>query len=146
MSVAPAIEENRSRRRGWALRPLLWLLAGIDTALGVFAAIAPHAFYRHVPGVDLLGPYNQHLLSDVGGFYLGFGLLFAWAAWTLSRELVRATCAAATLTALIHFSYHAAHLEHFSIGTAAAQTAGLTLTLVLPLLALLVSRSADQNA
>jgi hypothetical protein len=146
MSVAPASAAKRRRRRGWALRPLLWLLAGIDTALGAFAAIAPHTFYRQVVGVDLLGPYNQHLLSDVGGFYLGFGLLFAWAAWTLSRELVRATCAAATLTALIHFSYHAAHLEHFGIGTAAAQTAGLTLTLALPLLALLASRSADRNA
>jgi hypothetical protein len=79
------------------------------------------------------------------GFYLGFGLLFAWAALTLSRELVRATRVAATLTSLIHFSYHAAHLEHFSTGTAAAQTAGLALLLVLPFLALLASGSVDQE-
>jgi hypothetical protein len=48
----------------------------------VLAAFAPHAFYRNVVGVDLLGPYSQHLLGDIGGFYLGFSVLFACAART----------------------------------------------------------------
>jgi hypothetical protein len=145
MNVASAIAASHIRRPGWALRPLLWSLAALDTAVGAFAAVAPHAFYRNVLGVDLLGPYNQHLLSDVGGF-LGFGLLFGWAAWTLGRQLVRAACVPATLTGLLHFGYHAAHLEHFSTGTAAAQTAGLTIAVALPLLALFMTRSADRNA
>jgi hypothetical protein len=145
MSNAPTIAVNRIRQRGWAIRPLLWSLAALDTAVGAFATVAPHAFYRNVLGVDMLGPYNQHLLSDVGGFYLGFGLLFAWAAWTRGRQLVRAACVAATLTGVLHFGYHAAHLEHFSTGTAAAQTAGLTFAVALPLLSLFASRSADRN-
>jgi hypothetical protein len=129
---------NLPRRR--ALRLLLGLNAASDAAIGAFAAITPRAFYRHVVGVDLLGPYNEHLLRDVGSFYVAFGLLFAWAATTLGRELVRATCAAAIFTNLVHFTYHAAHLEHFSVGEAFAQTTLLAIGLALPILALLASR------
>ena len=137
MNARSATPAPRHRR---ALRVLLWLLALVDAAIGGLGTIAPHAFYRHVLGVDLLGPFSEHLLSDVGGFYLGFGLLFAWAAWTLARELVRAACASAILTSLIHFSYHAAHLEHFTTGQVIAQTVGLAVVVVLPILALLANR------
>ena len=70
----------------WSLRAL----AAICLATGAFAELAPHAFYRHVVGVDMLGPYNEHLLTDVGGFYLGFALLFAWGARRPSPELAQA--------------------------------------------------------
>ncbi len=146
MNSRPANMTSRAEQRRRALRLLLWLLAVADAATGALATVAPHVFYRHVLGVDMLGPYNQHLISDVGGFYLGSGLLFAWAARTLSPQLVRAACAAAILTAVIHFGYHAAHLEHFSTGKAAAQTAGVALQVALPLLALLANRSGDQHA
>jgi hypothetical protein len=139
----PQLAATAARSQGRRdVRPLLCLLAAADAATGGFATIAPHAFYRHVVGVNLLGPYSQHLLTDVGGFYLGFALLFAWAAWTLSPELVRAACAAAILTSLLHFSYHAVHLEHFSTGKAIAQTIGLTFQVALPLFALLANRPA----
>ncbi len=46
------------------------------------------------------------------------------------------------MTAVIHFGYHAAHLEHFSTGTAAAQMTLVALQVALPLLALLASKSA----
>lgn len=127
------------RRR--TLRLVLGLNAALDATMGASATLAPHSFYRHVLGVDLLGPYNQHLLSDVGGFYLGFGLLFAWAARNLARELVRAACASAVLTSILHFTYHAQHLEHFTGGQGATQTAGLAIAIALPIIALLISRS-----
>lgn len=114
-----------------ALRATLTLLAAIAAAVGLFAAVAPHTFYREVVGVDLLGPYNQHLVTDVGGLYLGFAVLFAAAAVTLRRELVLATCGAWTLTQLVHFGYHLAHLEGFGAADAIAQTVGLGLLLVL---------------
>lgn len=120
---------------------MLGSTAAIDAAIGAFATVAPHSFYRHVLGVDLLGPYNSHLLSDVGGFYLSLGVLFTWAACTLGRELIQATCTAATLVAILHFTYHAAHLDRFSPGQAAAQTVALVVAVVLPILAFRMSRS-----
>lgn len=32
-----------------------------------------------------LGPYDAHLVTDVGGFYLAFAALFAWAVWRPAR-------------------------------------------------------------
>lgn len=92
-------------------------------------------------GVDLLGPYNEHLLTDIGALYLGFGLLFAWATVTLGRELALAACAGWALTQLLHFTYHAMHLTNFTFTQAIEQTAGLAAYLLLVLAtALLVGR------
>jgi hypothetical protein len=115
------------------------LNAAVDLATGTFAAVAPHAFYRDVVGVDLLGPYNHHLLTDVGEFYLGYGLLFAWAKRTSSLDLIRGISAVATVTAVLHFAYHADHLGPFSTEKAVLETGALTVAIILPLLALLVS-------
>jgi hypothetical protein len=64
---------------------------------------------------------------------------------TLARELVGAVCTAAILISLLHFGYHAANLELFSVGTAAGQTAGLTVAVALPLLTLLATRSPERT-
>ena len=61
-----------------ALRFVLSSLAAISVGVGLLASVAPRAFYDEVPGVDGLPPYNQHLLTDVGGLYLGFAVLFVW--------------------------------------------------------------------
>ena len=57
--------------------------------IGLTAAVLPRTFYDDFPflahWVELLPPYNEHLVTDVGGLYLGFAVLFAWAAWTLER-------------------------------------------------------------
>jgi hypothetical protein len=79
-------------------------LAAVYAIVGTYAGFAPHSSYRHVVGADLLGPYSQHLLSDVGELYLGFAVLFAWAARSLSLTLVRASFAAFALTQLMHSS------------------------------------------
>ena len=114
---------------------MLTTAAVVSSATGAYALATPRSFYDSVVGVDLLGSYNQHLLSDIGAFYLGFGVLFAWAAASLSRQLVWAVCAAWSLTQLLHFSYHALHLEGFSPSAAIAQTVGLAAMLALPLAA-----------
>jgi hypothetical protein len=107
-------------------------LAAVCAIIGTYAVLAPHSFYRHVVGADLLGPYSQHLLSDVGELYLGFAVLFVWAARSLSLTLVRASCTAFALTQLTHFLYHMTHLGHFDVGSATAQASGLVLLLALP--------------
>jgi hypothetical protein len=117
-------------------RVSLWCLAASSAATGLPAALAPRSFYDDFPfgsgWVSLLPPYNQHLIADVGGFYLAFALLFAWAAVTLQRPLVLPLCAAWSLAALLHFGYHVAHLDGFGTGDAIAQTVGLALLLALP--------------
>src|SRR5689334_14269351 len=95
------------------------------TLIGVTATVAARAFYDDFPfvahWVNLLPPYNEHLVTDVGGLYLGFAVLFAWAAATLDRTLVRAVCVAWLLTASLHLVFHAGHLEGFGTADAVAE-------------------------
>lgn len=121
-------------------RAALAVLALSAASIGLPAAFAPESFYDDYPffasWVDLLPPYNQHLVTDVGGLYLGFAVVLGWAAWTLSRELVRAACAGWTLMALLHFVFHATHLDRFSTADAVAELVGLAAVLALPAVAL----------
>ena len=102
--------------------------------IGVVATLFPREFYDDFPfvshWVDLLPPYNEHLVTDVGGLYLGFAVLLAWAARTLDRTLVQAVCAAWLLTAAIHLFFHVTHLDNFDTGDAIAEIASLALLLV----------------
>jgi hypothetical protein len=117
-------------------RVSLWCLAALAAAVGLPAALAPRAFYDGFPlgrgWVAALPPYNQHLVTDVGGFYLAFVVLFAWAALTLQRPLIVPLCTAWSVAALLHFGYHVAHLDGWDAGDAIAQTVLLALVLALP--------------
>ena len=81
---------TRARRR-LVLRVALWTLAASSALTGAPAELVPHSFYTSFPvglgWVEQLPPYNQHLVTDVGGFYLAFTLLFACGAITLRRPL-----------------------------------------------------------
>lgn len=120
-------------------RAALAVLALTALSIGLPASFAPESFYDDYPffasWVSLLPPYNQHLVTDVGGLYLGFALVLGWAAWTLARELVRAVCAGWALMALLHFVFHATHLDGFSTADAIAELTGLGLVLVVPAIA-----------
>ena len=122
----------------------LWWLASISAFIGLPAALAPRAFYDDFPlgraWVEMLPPYNEHLVSDVGGFYIAFALLFAWAAISLQRALVVPLCTAWILAALLHFEYHVTHLDGWDLGDAIAQTVLLALVLILPVAAAMAVR------
>ena len=126
------------------LRVTLACVAVSAAVPGLQATISPSSFYDGFPlgraWVELLPPFNEHLIRDVGGFYLAFAILFAWAAWRPSRELVVPLCAAWSVSASLHAVYHALHLDGFSAGDAVAQTAALVAVLALPLLAIGLSR------
>jgi hypothetical protein len=134
-------------RANIALACTLGVLGAVSLVVGLYAFIWPHSFYDHVLGVDRLPPYNQHLLTDVGGFYLGFAVLFAWGAVDRGRALVLAVCAAWVVVQALHLAYHVTHLEHFSVGTAVAQTVLLAATPAVALAAaLLVARASGRRA
>lgn len=123
-----------------AVRAALLALLVVALTIGLLGALAPRTFYDDFPffaaWVELLPPYNEHLVTDVGGLYLGFAVLFAWAAASLDRTLVRALCSAWLVTATIHLAFHADHLEGFSTADAIGELISLALLLVPPALAL----------
>lgn len=120
-------------------RGALIVLLVAALSIGLTATIVPRTFYDDFPflasWVELLPPYNEHLVTDVGGLYLGFSVMFAWAAWTLDRTLVQAVSVAWLLSAGIHLLFHAGHLDNFSTADAVAEIASLALLLVPPPLA-----------
>ena len=125
------------------LRVVLWVLAVSALAPGLQATLGPESFYSGFPigrgWVELLPPYNEHLIRDVGGFYLAFALMFAWAAVTLQRALIVPLAIAWSLAATLHAVFHVTHLDGFSTGDAIAQTTGLLAVLALPLLAIAIA-------
>ncbi len=114
-------------------RVALWILFLAAVSIGLMAAATPHSFYTSFPlgrhWVELLPPYNEHLVTDVGGLYLGFAVLFAWAAVTLQPVLVRAAGCAWLLVAALHLGFHATHLDGFDTGDAVAELASLAFLL-----------------
>lgn len=118
----------------------LGLLFASSLLIGLTATVFPRTFYEDFPflanWVNLLPPYNEHLVTDVGGLYLGFAVLFAWAARTPERTLIRAVCWAWLLTAGLHLIFHAGHLEGFSTVDAVAELASLSLLVGAPAVAL----------
>ncbi|HEX5610455.1 MAG TPA: hypothetical protein VFX45_10245 [Solirubrobacterales bacterium] len=127
----------RSPRSARAALSVLFVSALL---VGLPAALAPQSFYDDFPffahWVNLLPPYNEHLVTDVGGLYLGFAVLFAWAWKTLDRTLVQAVCSAWLLAATLHLVFHASHLESFSTADGIAEIASLAFLLVPPPIAL----------
>jgi hypothetical protein len=126
------------------LRAALLFVAVSALLPGLEGTFGPSSFYGSFPlgrgWVELLPPYNEHLIRDVGGFYLAFAILFAWAAVTLAAALVVPLCVAWSVAAVLHAIFHIAHLEGFSTGDAIAQTTGLLAVIALPVLAVSIVR------
>jgi hypothetical protein len=129
-------------------RAALAVLFVAALVIGFTATFLPRTFFDDFPfvahWVELLPPYNEHLVTDVGGLYLGFAVLFAWAAWTLDRTLVQALSLAWLLSAGIHLLFHAGHLDGFGTADAIAEILTLALLLAPPPIAVwgVSSRSA----
>jgi hypothetical protein len=120
-----------------AVRALLVALAVSAAVPGLWATFAPHSFYLHFPGgahwVDRLPPYNQHLVTDVGGFYLAFAVVFAWSAVRVQRALAVPACVAWSVFSALHLVYHATHLARFPTADAVGEIAALAVVLALPI-------------
>ena len=106
---------NQDRVPGLVRIGMALLAAGL-AEVGIWAAFFPRAFYDHFPGgghawVSIDGPYNQHLVRDVGQLELGLALLLAIAALTATRSLARPALAVSIVPGALHFIYHASHLD-----------------------------------
>ena len=127
------------------LRALLAALALGAVFPGAWATAAPRSFYADFPGAGRhwtaeLPAYSEHLVTDVGSFYLAFALMFAWAAVRPARALVVPLCCAFALFSALHLAWHATHLGSFEAFDAVTQTAALAVTLVATLAAIVLAR------
>src|SRR5687767_2743975 len=96
---------------GNRLRLALALLAGPNLLTGMWAMFVPRSWYEDFPGSGLgwvaaFGSYNEHFIQDIGGAYLGFGALLAWAAVRPTASLVRGAALGYLLFAGPHFVIH----------------------------------------
>jgi hypothetical protein len=97
------------------------LVLGISAGvIGLWAAAFPVSFYTDFPGpgrhwVSLLGPYNEHLVRDVGGLYLALLVLSVYAWRRPTVQAVRMTGAAWLVFNAEHFLWHLLHLGMFPV-------------------------------
>jgi hypothetical protein len=117
----------------------LVVIAGGGLVVGVWAQGFPSSFYDDFPGVGRVwvavdGPYNEHLVRDVGGLNLALGFVAVMALVTGSPLLARVTGGAALLYGLPHFVYHATHLGPYDTGDASAMLTSLGVVVLAALL------------
>ena len=118
-------------------RIALAVLAFGTIPLAFWATFAPRQFYDDFPGggrtwVAADGPYNEHLVRDVGALSLALLLVAVFAFVTLSVPLVRATAAAFLANGALHLGYHLRHLDLYDTADQVASLSGL---LVVPVVA-----------
>lgn len=124
----------------------LAVLAVQAAMLGVWAGLAPRSFYDDFPGfgrhwVAIDGPYNEHLVRDVGALYLALALLSVVALVKFTPVLIRTAAGAWLISATPHLIYHLRHLDPYGTGDKIGNAFANTLTVTAPLLLLLLTRS-----
>jgi hypothetical protein len=98
------------------VRVILAILTLVGLQVGLWAAFAPRSFYDDFPGagrvwVSVDGPYNEHLVRDVGELNLALALVALIALVTLRRVAVLMAGGAWLVYGLPHLVYHLRHLE-----------------------------------
>ncbi|MGH8446015.1 MAG: hypothetical protein ACREVL_12155 [Solimonas sp.] len=131
------------------VRGSLVFLALTGLVVGSWALFFPLDFYGAFPGcgrvwVSVDGPYNEHLVRDVGALNLGFGLLAAFG--LLRPALVRpVVIGAATLCYnLPHFIYHFSKIAIYSPLDQALNIVALGLA-ILASVVLIVARGVTET-
>jgi hypothetical protein len=129
--------------RRWA-RIAFGYLALVSLEIGVWAQFAPRSFYDHFPGlgrawVRVDGPYNEHLVRDVGGLNLGIAAVLIAALITLSRPMIITASVASLLYGVPHLVYHIANTNGLSNSDIAVSLGGLALFVALPIVLIVVS-------
>lgn len=117
--------------------------------VGVWALSDPVSFNKDFPfsghhWVSLAGPYNEHLIRDVGGLYLALGVLTLWSVLRPRRDLLVAVGIAWEVFSIPHLLFHADHLAGLTTFDKVAETGSLGLTVLLAALLLLPAGGADR--
>ncbi len=101
------------------LRVGLWFLVASGVTVGAWAQFFPQAFYDSFPGlgrswVSVDGPFNEHLVRDVGGLYLALSAVTLIAVFAKTRETILAAALGWLVSQIPHFAYHMTHLHVYT--------------------------------
>jgi alkylhydroperoxidase family enzyme len=137
--------DHLNRNRG-AVRFLLLALGIPQALIGFWALLAPQSFYDDFPAgtdgwVNVLGPFDEHLVTDVGALFVALGFLLAFAAVSLRRGNVIAAAIAWLIFSIPHFLWHVFNLEPYGTADAVGNTFSLGWTVIGGLLILYLARS-----
>jgi 2-alkyl-3-oxoalkanoate reductase len=143
--IAHAEPTDRNMHVPRTVRIGLAIMGVFGLFVGAWQQFLPRSFYDGFPGfglhwVSVDGPYNEHLMRDVGGAAIGVGLITLFAMFRPSVGLVRAVAIAFLVSQVPHFTYHAVHLDLLATPLdRVLQTTSLLAILLIPLLVLLKS-------
>jgi hypothetical protein len=132
--------------RETVLRVGLVVLALPALVVGLWAGLTPRSFYDDFPGFGQVwvapdGPFNEHLVRDVGALNLALAIVTIGALVTLSVALVRWVLVAWIVEGVLHAWYHARHLDPFATADQVSIMAGLVIVPVVAIALLFVLRS-----
>lgn len=124
-------------------RVVLAVLAVSGAIVGLWATFAPRSFYDDFPGggrswVAPDGPFNEHLVRDVGSLNLALTVLTVAAAIMLVRSLVVVAALGWLAYGIPHLVYHLRHRDVYDTGDQVANLVSLALVPVLAVVALVV--------
>ncbi|GGI45806.1 hypothetical protein BCL57_001551 [Agromyces flavus] len=124
----------------------LALSAAIAFFVGGWAFFAPRSFFDSFPGVlgrwvATDGPFNEHLVRDVGAFYLALGVASVAGLVWRSPVVFRILGLAWTMFGVLHLWYHVTHLDHLQADAAVGTVVSLSISLALGVVLLIPSRA-----
>ena len=131
------------------VRVLLVIMGVPSILIGVWAGFFPRGFYDDFPGAGRVwvapdGPFNEHLVRDVGVLNLSLAVVTIAAAIWLTGPLVRATAVAWLVYGVPHLVYHVRHRSPFDTDDQVSIVASLALAPILAIAILVLSR--DERA
>lgn len=120
---------------------VLFYLGLINAFPGLWALSAPHSFYGSFPGlghawVAVYGPYNEHLVRDVGGFFVALSVLCFLTVF--GRVPLSSTAICLLSFNLPHLVYHLIHLHRLLPIDQLGNVIALSVNVLLPGLLLYV--------
>ena len=117
----------------------------------MWAAFFPRSFYDDFPGLGRMwvapdGPYNEHLVRDVGELNLALVVVTVVAMVTLGPLLVRAVLAGWLVYSVPHLVYHLRNMEPFATDDQVSIGASLALVPILAVVLLVIEVRAPRQA
>ncbi len=129
------------------IRIALGYLAANCLQLGMWSLFFPKSFYDNFPGlggsawIAVDGPYNEHLIRDVGALNLALLVVLVSAAWTLSKPVIYTAAAATATWGIPHFFYHLFNREGLSSGDLLLSLGGLATFAGLPFVVAYIAKN-----
>jgi hypothetical protein len=132
-------------------RIALGILGVVGLVVGVWAAFAPESFYTDFRGlgrtwVSVDGPYNEHLVRDVGQLFLAMTVVTGVAIVQPTDLLVRAVAAGWLVQSVPHFVYHLAHADLYERSDQILNLTSLAVAVAVAVVALVVGGRRSPEA